>query len=342
MSKQAKQEEFIPPPRTPEQIAADRVQLERETEAEAERARWKDLGGLPVVLRTKREEGDLDGALAGILTRLEGQDERRRALPCFEASEAGNDDLAVDRCEAVRAFEKCEWSKQHAACPRLRAPDVYADVLARLSAGDVPSDYSDCILEAARRTDRKPLMELDSLVLVRALIRRKRLRVPLENGAEALADGARHAGEVFLTGSERILALIGNQGRGKSLAAAYAIARLGGLYTSAPAWTRRGGVDYDVALAVPVLVVDQLCREDWGSSDWMRSQLEDVVDQRYQRRRLTIFVANVVREALDRHLVEKFNQSTMGDRLRGEAVVVELGGESIRPLLRAQLLREKA
>src|SRR4051812_17262564 len=109
----AKRDECIPPPRTPEQIAADRAQLERETEAE--RVRWEARGGLPITLRTKREEGDFGQALKSILALAQDRDAARRALPCFEASGAGDDDRAVDLCEAVRGFDGCEWSTQHAA-----------------------------------------------------------------------------------------------------------------------------------------------------------------------------------------------------------------------------------
>jgi hypothetical protein len=333
--------DFPLPPRTPEQIAADRARLERETAAE--RQRWEARGGLPIVLSRKREQGDLDQALQGIMAKAEDQENRRRALPCYEPSEQGDDDRAVDACEAARAFEGCEWAKTFTACPRLRAPDVYAETVKRLSDGKVLDDFSDRILEAARRVDRRPLLELDSLRLVRGVLpdangRRRRCRVDFKDAGEAMPDGTYHANHAFLTGSERIVALIGNQGRGKSLATAYAIARIGGYYTTAPQWTRRNGVDYELAQAAAVLVVDQFGREDWGNGDWMRSQFEDVIDHRYQRRRLTFLVANLDRATLDRHVVADFNASSMGDRLKGEAVVVEFAGESIRQQLRLKAL----
>jgi hypothetical protein len=195
------------------------------------------------------------------------------------------------------------------------------------------------LLAAARRRNRVPLRELDSLRLVRGLLRRKRMRVALENAAEVrLPEGTEHPGEALLTGTEAIVALCGNQGRGKTLAVCYVIARLGGYYTRAADWTLRAGVDIELAVAAPVLVVDQFGREDWGTSDWARSHHENVLDKRYQRRRLTFVVGNLTWKGFKAHMDKHLNKSTITDRLAGDGLFVEFGGESIRGELRAAAL----
>jgi hypothetical protein len=323
--------------RTPERIATDLARLERETEAEKIR---DERFGAPFLLKLKREreEGSLGDLCASLMKLTSGVEERRRNLPCYPALQDDDDEHAIAACEAVKGYEGCEWAKVWASCPRLRAPDIYDAVLKRLGAGQVETRESELLRAAARSSNRVPLLELDSLVFVRSALRRKRMRVAFEDAAEVDAAGATRPNEAFLTGTEAILVLGGNQGRGKTLAACYAIARLGGYYTRAPAWARRDGVDYDLALAAPVLVVDQLGREDWGSNDWARSQFEDVIDARYQRRRLTVFVGNLLWQEFVHHFDKHLNRSTLRDRVFGDGVFVIFGGESLRASLRLERL----
>lgn len=282
--------------------------------------------------------GDFAAALSRIQARMADDEAERRRLPCFAALDAGDADAAVDACEAARAYETCRWSRIADACPRARAIDAYDATVNHLAhpmlSARVPKRETDLILAAARRRDRVPLLPLDSLRVVRAVLKRRRERVAVENGVEVRKDGERIAGAVYLTGSEAIVVLAGNQGRGKTAAACYAIARLGGMYTRAPQWTRRGGVDVDEAIRAPVLVVDQFGREHFGDSDWARSQFEDTVDARYQAERLTFLVGNLQYEAF----CQRLRGTTVVDRVHGDGVFVELGGESIRADLRTAAL----
>lgn len=333
-------EDFTPFLRTQEQRAADAAQLEREIAAE--RAKDELRGGPPFVLKRESQSGDLGAALASIAARAETVEARRRSLPCYAAVQAKDDDGAIDACDAAGVdVDACEWSKNFAACPRLRAPDAYDGIVKRLSDGMVEDREVGVLLAAARRTKRVPLMQqLDALVFVKAALQRKRMSVAFQNAAEADAAGALRPQMALLTGTEAIIVMGGNQGRGKTLAACYAIAKMGGYYTRTPDWTRRGAtaVDYDRALSAPVLVIDQLGREDWGSSDWHRSQFENVIDARYQSRRLTIIAGNVGWDAFVAHFDKHLNQSTLRDRIFGDGVFVIFGGESLRAGLRADLL----
>jgi DNA replication protein DnaC len=182
------------------------------------------------------------------------------------------------------------------------------------------------------------LVRYDTYNVVRALLRRKRVRIPLENGAEVESrEGRRSIGAVHLTGYEVFAILCGRQGRGKTLAACYAIAHKGGMYTRAPQWTRLHAIDVDEAIAAPVLVIDQFGREHFGQSEWSLSQFEDVLDTRFQSlSKLTLVVGNLKWE----QFAERLQKTTVIDRVFGEGgVFVEFGGESIRPALREKALK---
>lgn len=286
------------------------------------------------------ESGD---AFAATLTRIQARaadaEAERRALACFPAVDAGDSDGAVDACESTRAHETCRWARTADVCPRARAIDAYDVTVQNLTpptiSARVPKRETALILAAARRRDRVALWPLDSLRVVRTVLKRRRERVTLDNGAEVRKGGERVSAAVYLTGSEAIVVLAGNQGRGKTLAACYAVARLGGMYTRAPQWTRRNGVDIDEAIRAPVLVVDQLGREHFGDSDWSRSQFEDAVDARYQAERLTFLVGNLQYEAF----CQRLKGTTVVDRVHGDGVFVELGGDSIRADLRTAALQ---
>lgn len=283
--------------------------------------------------------GEFGAALSRIQARLTDDEAERRRLPCFSALESGDADAAVDACEEARGHETCRWARIADACPRARAIDTYDAIVQHMAhpmlSARVPKRETELILAAARRRDRVPLWPLDSLRVVRAVLKRRRERVVVENGAEVRKGGERVSGSVYLTGSEVIAVFAGNQGRGKTAAACYAIARLGGMYTRAPQWTRRNGVDIDEAIRAPVLVVDQFGREHFGDSDWSRSQFEDAVDARYQAERLTFLVGNLQYEGF----CQRLKGTTVLDRIHGDGVFCEFGGESIRADIRTAALQ---
>jgi hypothetical protein len=322
--------------RTPEQVAADQQRLDQEISLT--RGRDDQRGGPPAAPpeRSDNDSGLLESMLESICGRAAAFENRHRSLPCFQLQADADDEVGIDRCDKADAHKRCEFATVYAICPRMRAADAFDAVVRRIGRESGVEDRErDVLLAAARRAGRVPLLELDALKVVRAVMRRKGTRVPLQNGAEVFSDGAERSGSVSLTGSEVLVVLAGNQGRGKTLAATYAIARLGGLYTRAPQWTRPGEIDVPDAIAAPVLVIDQFGREHFGESKWARSQLEDVIDARHQRRRLTLLVGNITWAAFR----ERLEDMTVLDRLSGDGVFVLFGGPSLRPGLRAAALQ---
>ena len=291
------------------------------------------------------EPKTMDAALARLQEHAADFEARRRRLVCFEAASNGEFDRAIDQCDAARAWPSCEFGTSYELCARMRQADFYDAVAQRLSAAAVPRSErspnepnanalapADVILAAVRHRDRIPLRDLDSLRLVRAVLSRKRVRVHLDNAAEVHPDGSERTGEALLTGDESLVVLCGNRGRGKTVSACYAIARLGGLFTHAMDWCRPGLVDVERAAAVPVLVVDQYGREH--ESPFARAQLEDVLVKRHARRRLAFVVGNLsTRQEFDQRCGD-----VIADRVVGDGVVVLFGGESLRPELRVAAL----
>jgi hypothetical protein len=292
----------------------------------------------------KREGGNLADLLQGISARAQEAEDERRSLPCWPGLEAKDEERAVDDCEVAGAHSSCRWATASAMCPRQRARETRETVLSNLSSGPiglrVPEREAELLVKAVLpRRERVPLLRLDSLQVVRGVLSGTRCRVPLADGYEVDAKTGEHrAGAVHLTSGEVLVGLGGNQGRGKTLAACYAIARLGGVYTRAPQWTRRGAIDIDDVVKAPVLVVDQFGREHFGESEWSLSQFEDAIDARYQARRLTFLVGNLTWETF----VERLRRTTIADRIGDDGVFVEFAGESIRPGLRAARLKEGA
>ncbi len=329
---------------TEEERAADRERLKRETERE----RMKDAarGGPPPPPRRPNvaEAVDLTALLAEQLARAHEVDEARKTLPCGPALAEGKEDEAVDACQAVEGFQTCKWVHSSSACPRTRAEERYVTIVRNFSAPPVdvrvPENETKIIMAAARLSDRVPLWKLDALQVVRSVLERKRVALALTNGAEVRTNKLdpehpeRIAKKVYLVGTEVLIVLGGNQGRGKTLAACYAIARNGGIYTRSPQWTRRGEIDVRSAIQAPVLVIDQFGREYFGDSRWALSQLEDVIDARSQSSsKLTFLVGNIRYETFR----ERLKDTTIADRV-DLGVFVELGGDSVRVDLRAAAL----
>lgn len=342
MSDEVPIEAFV---RTPEQKAAD----EARHKAELERERLKDVarGGEPFVAPRKRVDNgeSLEQTLERIRGRAEEFDAERKALPCYAGTEANDEDAAVDACEAVEGWKACRWVSTVESCPRAQSIATYESILENLSAPPkdlrVPEREAAVIAAAARRKERVPLWKLDTLQVVRSLLTRRRVCVDLENGAEVRKNEReptkpeRLAGKAYLVGNEVLAVLAGNQGRGKTLAVCYAIARMGGVYTRAAQWTRRNGIDIDQAIAAPVLAIDQFGREHFGDSRWALSQFEDVIDTRQQSlSKWTFLAGNLTYETF----VERLKETTVADRL-GFGVFVEFGGPSVRAGMRAAALK---
>ncbi len=266
-------------------------------------------------------------------------------------------------CEDVQAFKDCTYRELPSMCPRHLASSVRVDTTYNLTRGETPERERGIILASLGGAldgggKRVPLWDTDALRIVRALLRHQRQAMtfperfdgPIELGgnmAEIIpgddfkieGDPVRVLGvqrrvcALHLTGSEKIAVLAGNTGRGKTLAGAYVIARLGGRYVTEYDFSRpkrAGGVELDTLVAHQgAVVVDQVGRANLGDSRFTLAQIEEVIDKRYAKNRLTLLIGNVTFE----QFVARYDRIIL-ERVFGDGVFVEFGGASLRPFLR--------
>lgn len=129
--------------------------------------------------------------------------------------------------------------------------------------------------------------------------------------------------QITVTGSEVLVAMVGSRGVGKTLAASYVIANLGGRIVSSYRFARPG-LEMDPLIEQRgALVIDQLGRE-YAKSDWSLAQLEEVIVERHARRRLTLLVANMTREQFARY------EGVIEDRFNEDGAFVVIYGQSRR------------
>lgn len=101
--------------------------------------------------------------------------------------------------------------------------------------------------------------------------------------------------ELTLTGQETLVAFGGSRGIGKSLAMAWLVGQLGGRVVDAYGFARPGADIEGLATQRGTLVIDQLGRE-YSKGDWAQVQIEEIVERRRKRERLTVLVANLNRD----------------------------------------------
>lgn len=295
----------IPPlprftPLTPVEIAEKRERLAEEMRAADER-------------RERELATGMDISLAGLLKRIQADATRRQALPCYELAQRGDVERAAEACEAVKAHcgDRCpqRWRTPD-LCPReeLRAQAVAVD--ARLVAGRVPPG-----------TATKPIAGL-----IRQWARREVSLVPTE--------ALREVREWMPTRSW-ILLLSGAAGIGKTLAAAYAVGRLGGLFLdateiarldSARTWDKRRVGDLLVeAETAPLLVLDDAGAEHNGEGGYAVNRVRELLAVVYRAGRRAIVTSNLsVGAFCDRY------DERLRDRIADGGVPVELNGASLR------------
>ncbi len=195
--------------------------------------------------------------------------------------------------------------------------DMARDVMARSSAEAAAREARE---ERMHRARDLPITDSD----VRAIV-----------SGELEETDALKAVREWLATAVPILILAGTVGRGKTVAACWAVLMHNGLYMRARAFERlfahRYGEDeqarQDKFMRAGLVVVDDIGgRED--SADGMASYLLDLVDERQHARTRTILITNQPRKALeemytDRRLHSRLAQSatwagTRGDDLRGK------------------------
>ncbi len=174
-------------------------------------------------------------------------------------------------------------------------------------------------IAAARRAGVEEA-PLEVIVADRLLAKLALPEPPLQAVRSLMAQCEYREGKNALSGDEVLVVLAGNLGVGKTVAASYAVAHLGGRYTTAYDWTApRELAPLEEAR---VLVVDQLGRE--YASEYVLTQLERVVHKRHAARRLTLLVGNLTRKQFSRY------QGVIEDRLRERGAFLEFGGASLR------------
>ncbi len=227
------------------------------------------------------------------------------SLPCFPLDPAWSED-ATGRSDAFAA-SACETAGAHASCgidardcPRARhRKALQVDHNAReqrMRAGGVPEREQRLLLAAARP---------DAPVLLKGT---GPMRV-----ARRLAEGHRS-----------LIVFGGPPGVGKTVAACYLIARLGGFYRVASELARPGA-ELAPLKSAPLLVIDQFGRENLGKSEFGEAIFEELLDARYAADRLTICICNGTREDFESRYGE-----IIADRLRGDGEWCQFDGASLR------------
>lgn len=202
--------------------------------------------------------------------------------------------------------------------------------------GGVPALFVDRVLAGVPGAPSQPLgspaaepfIETEALRLVRAFLAERGVGVPLDDGER-----------VTLVGNEWLLVMSGLPGCGKSLAAAYAIARFGGMWLKARALNnvKLDLSDYGKA---GLLVIDDLGTEWAGETRFVTDRAAGLLEERYDAKRRTIITTNLRRRrrkvedaSLDTEeppqFVERYGERT-DDRARDRGRFVVLTEGSLR------------
>ena len=251
---------------------------------------------------------EMEAICARLRQRYEEAMNEAANLPCRGL----DDETGSTRCHEVGVFKDCRYREEADFCPRRRLFDSEGYFEHNLMRAGVPPLERGWLMDARR--DRSRLKKTIALRAVSAIVERK----PLDyRGSD---------GEVVVRGSESLVVLAGPTGVGKTIAACYALGKLGGKYTrgyalGAERLTKEDRKDLG---STPCVVVDQLGRTQDRDS-YQAQTVEEVVDLRTASRLLTIFVGNFVRADFE---------SAFGDvvvsRLSGSGVWVEAKGEDMR------------
>jgi DNA replication protein DnaC len=193
--------------------------------------------------------------------------------------------------------------------------------------------------ETARRAAQAERIERDRLTEARRASKKRldALKLPITSADElALLDGAlkdtKTLGFVrsWLTGTKPWLTLCGSVGRGKTMAAAWALLERGGRYVTAREIERvfaaRYGDELDLQeklLSVGLLVIDDVGRE--RDAEGMSSALLEVIDQRRKGQR-TIAITNLDKSAF----LERYADHRLQSRLSESGAWGVDGGTDMR------------
>lgn len=222
--------------------------------------------------------------------------------PCAPILPQGTE-AAASACWHGGMRDRCAWGARgplgvlFAGCPQAQLAERYSERALRLQRAGVPRREADLILADSRTVGRVPLLPTDALLHVSAAL--------VGTAAPVIP-----------------LVLGGARGVGKTVAACWAIAQLGGRYITA--YQLNPDLDVGPLKLAPLLVIDQVGREPRGPSDYARLKLEELVDYRFSQRLSILLVAN-----LNEVDFGKDYRGAITDRLKAGRFVF-LAGESLR------------
>lgn len=352
-----------PPPaafkRTPEQEAEARDRLDAETK------RMKAKGIDPRADRrgelelSRRKPYDED-AIEALRQRAESWQAERKALVCWRelypnGAPEGFTELRISTRSAIRARQACDAAGARATCPYGRelptclygrAGEMREAVHEHLSRGlgKEAEDEHKLVLASVDAEKPVPLLDYDPMKVVRQWLTGERGGVQLENGAELapLSGAIAYPGAAHFEGGERLLILGGNPGRGKTVAAVYAIARVGGLYVLEYSLGRPFNVDAAVATR-GVLVIDQIQPADHDEKRRAALRMDEIVHRRSAGGKRTLLIGNIDYATfvsrygqLDETTGEMKHPGIICERCRQSGVFVLFGGESVRDRMGAK------
>jgi hypothetical protein len=289
--------------------------------------RHEELGGDPgrtceqPVRAGDVAEGDL---LAGLRARAAAFDEGRRRLPCYQPAADGDLEAASAACEAVEAWRGepdgngqrggCRWMLDDKFCARERLTGTLRAASEYLRSAGVPRLFAERVLASVPGSGRREALEdVETLRVVRAFLVAGQATAQMHDGAREL-----------FTGGEWGVVLAGPPGNGKSLAAAYAIARAGGVWIDARRLANPK-MEIDAAERAPLLVVDDLGTEYSGTNAYATERAAALLELRYQDRRRTLVTTNLRRDDFAARYGPR-----LFDRLRDRAKFLELLSPSLR------------
>jgi DNA replication protein DnaC len=133
----------------------------------------------------------------------------------------------------------------------------------------------------------------------------------------------------FLASEKLILLLAGDVGRGKSVAAAWAVAETNGRFIEAADVAQANVYDREAwgALFLPrLLAVDELGMEPLDAKGWCEAKLYDLINGRLQAKKRTVLVSNLDLPAF----LARYPDPRLRDRLRAHGAWLLAKGPSMR------------
>jgi hypothetical protein len=303
---------------------------------------WERMMGELAAAEATREAARAEEAvhtsavLASLDVRLAAAREKLVVLPCFQFDpENGVGDIhrATDACEAAGAWRGC-WRAEQIAdrCPRLNERRPLLEVERRLTAAGVPGDAAGVLLaELPGRRDANGQRMPVAPPYPPGQAKRSRAREVVRS----MMRGELHEGHEV-----RTLVLAGATGRGKDVAAAWAVLRRPrALWVKASRMERPDDALDALMLEVELLVIEDAGREHVGANGYAPTRIANAICDRHDEHprspRWTIVTTNQRRrrvppergeDDMGPQFLERYG-SRVDSRIEGAGRFLELVGE---------------